>query len=307
VAHSLLFSFRPARSHLLTLVAPTPPTVRRRLGASVLLIVALGVDCGKDRPGAGSRDDRTIGAGESFAHAVTLPTVPYHAASVLKWGLVTGRVLIDGPLPAPLAQAVAAGAPKGPPAATTVDQRVCGTTFPDESVLRSANALGGVVIWISDITAGKPLPNERRLDVTQEQCQFEPRVQAAVAGSTVDVHSADPTISHTQVVRAGTNDTITTFATNDAGEVVPSARIAKMPGLAELRGQEHPWMRAYIAVFDNPYFAVTGPNGAFRMDSVPTGRYHLMAWHERGEKPVSQEIDVSPGVETKVEVKVRLR
>ena len=42
----------------------------------------------------------------------------------------------------------------------------------------------------------------------------------------------------------------------------------------------HPWMKAYIAVFDNPYFQVTGKDGSFTIKNVPPGTYTVTAWHE---------------------------
>jgi len=52
----------------------------------------------------------------------------------------------------------------------------------------------------------------------------------------------------------------------------------------------HPWMKAYIAVFDHPYFAVTGKDGSFDLKNVPPGTYTLIAWHElygTSEQPVT--------------------
>jgi hypothetical protein len=43
----------------------------------------------------------------------------------------------------------------------------------------------------------------------------------------------------------------------------------------------HPWMRAYIAVLRNPYFAVTGNDGTFEITKMPTGTYTISAWHEK--------------------------
>ena len=44
----------------------------------------------------------------------------------------------------------------------------------------------------------------------------------------------------------------------------------------------HPWMKAWIRVFDHPYFAVTDENGAFAIPKAPAGNYQLMIWHGSG-------------------------
>ena len=43
----------------------------------------------------------------------------------------------------------------------------------------------------------------------------------------------------------------------------------------------HSWMHAYIGVVDNPYFAVTGPDGTFEWKNVPPGDYTIGVWHEK--------------------------
>ena len=40
-------------------------------------------------------------------------------------------------------------------------------------------------------------------------------------------------------------------------------------------------MAAYVAVLDNPYYDVTGPDGKFTLDGLPPGDYELEAWHEK--------------------------
>ena len=42
----------------------------------------------------------------------------------------------------------------------------------------------------------------------------------------------------------------------------------------------HPWMTAWIGVFNHPYFAVTSSDGSFTISHVPPGNYTLAAWHE---------------------------
>jgi len=57
------------------------------------------------------------------------------------------------------------------------------------------------------------------------------------------------------------------------------------PSPMEVRCDVHQWMRAYVAVFDHPFFAVTGNGGRFAISSLPPGQYTVVAWHEKyGEK-----------------------
>ncbi len=43
----------------------------------------------------------------------------------------------------------------------------------------------------------------------------------------------------------------------------------------------HPWMKGYIAVFQHPYFAITGKDGTFELKNVPHGEFRIEAWHEK--------------------------
>jgi hypothetical protein len=40
-------------------------------------------------------------------------------------------------------------------------------------------------------------------------------------------------------------------------------------------------MRSYVAVFNHPYFAVTGKDGSFELGNLPPGTYTIKAWHEK--------------------------
>jgi len=53
----------------------------------------------------------------------------------------------------------------------------------------------------------------------------------------------------------------------------------------------HPWMFAWISVFDNPYFAVSGKDGTFKISNVPAGKYTLKATHRKA-GTVTKEIEV---------------
>jgi hypothetical protein len=190
---------------------------------------------------------------------------------------------------------------------TTVDASICGAAIPDSSIVHRGTALANVVVWLADITQGKPLPIERRTEIENVDCQLEPRVQAVVAGTTVNVRNEDRLVHTTRFVRGGTGDTLAVVPLTDDGQVVPNEHIAAKAGMIAVSCAQHSWTRGYIAVFESPYFAVTDEAGTFRIDSVPPGKYHLIAWHERGRGTVDQEIEVKPAVENRAEVRMRVQ
>jgi hypothetical protein len=44
---------------------------------------------------------------------------------------------------------------------------------------------------------------------------------------------------------------------------------------------QHPWMRMYLSVLPNPWFAVTKEDGTFEIKGLPPGKYILAAVHEK--------------------------
>ncbi len=182
-----------------------------------------------------------------------------------------------------IAGAVEFGGPAPPDSVThpAIDGDACGASLVDVSVVHAGPRLADAVVWVGGITAGKHFPVARRFDVVAQGCRFIPRVQAAIAGGTLDVRSADRVVHRTRLTRAATGQMVGVIPETEAGEVVPVPAALAMPGLLELRCDRHPWMHGWVAVFDDPYYAVTSPLGTFVVDSVPPGRYAVTVWHER--------------------------
>ena len=68
----------------------------------------------------------------------------------------------------------------------------------------------------------------------------------------------------------------------------------------------HPWMFAYVSVFDNPYFAVTGPDGHFKIANVPPGKYTLEAHHRKaGVLTKDVEVKATGNAEAALEFEVK--
>ena len=213
---------------------------------------------------------------------IARPTARYQSDPAVSGAAITGTITAPASLTA------------GSPIATGRDSTMCGPSVADESVVRQGNGLGGVVVWLDDIRRGRPLPLERRLELESDKCRLMPRVQAGVVGSAVNVIAHDDFRQHLRFLAGGEHEPRATVLLGEYEQVIPTERPFAEPGLVLVRDADHAWPTAYLAVFDHPYFAVTAPNGTFRIDGVPPGRYRLKVWHERA-KVVEQTVDVGAG------------
>ena len=61
-----------------------------------------------------------------------------------------------------------------------------------------------------------------------------------------------------------------------------------------LQCDQHNYMEADARIVWNPYYAITGADGSFKIDGIPAGKYKVTAWQPYvGE--VTQEITVGDG------------
>lgn len=63
--------------------------------------------------------------------------------------------------------------------------------------------------------------------------------------------------------------------------------------------EQHLWMSVSSRVVWNPYYDISGKDGSFEIDKIPSGKYRVVIWHPYvGEK--SMEIKIDPGKETEL-------
>ena len=217
---------------------------------------------------------------------------PYEERDLVAMGRLRGTVLIDG------------RAPLDTTIRPATDQAVCGSAFQDQTLVAQGSRLGGVIVWLEDVRNGKRLPLDRRFEVTNERCRIVPRTQAVIAGGTLNVRSLDPVAHRTRVLHRESGETAALVSQHDVGQVVPVEDALSKPGLLEVRCDIHPWTRAWIAVFDHPYFTVSLRDGGFAIDSVPPGTYRIVAWHERFGR-VEESVSITDGQTGTVTLRVR--
>ena len=240
---------------------------RRFFGFSIVLFALFA--CSRDdtasahpRNGANLPEDGVAPRPSVIAPA----SQPYKVVAVAGGGAITGTVDIEGS--APVAATIRPSA----------DQGVCGNSIADKSLSLTGTRVRGAVVWITDIRSGKAFPLERRFELANSDCMFDPYVQAISAGGTLNVSNDDRVLHTNRFINVGTGQVIGIAPFNDDGEVVPVDAL-KTPAEVEVVSDRHPWAHAWIAVLDHPYYAQTPANGTFTIDGIPPGKYLVRAWH----------------------------
>lgn len=258
-------------------------TARAALIALLLLAsAACGADAA-DEEGAAAEDPA------EWLDFPAPPTRPYEVVDVMSGGAITGEVVLHG------------DPPEGTLVRVTIDPAVCGTDYVEQPVVQRDGRVADVVVWLHDIRRGRRLPVERLFAVGNLGCQVVPRVQGMFTGGTVNVRSADPVAHRLRFTRLHDAEILSVVRHNDAGQVVPVQNLLSRPGLIRTDCEMHPWTVGWIAVFDHPYYAVTGLDGRFAIDAIPPGRYRLVAWHESLGR-IEREVEVPAAGELVVEM-----
>ncbi len=150
----------------------------------------------------------------------------------------------------------------------------------DESIVVNANGtLANVFVYIKSGLEGMQFETPlAAVAIDQRGCWFQPRVLGIQTGQTLQVTNSDP-VTHSihplaQVNREWNHS-------QGAGEAPLARKFLKPEVAIPVKCNIHSWMRAYIAVVDHPYFAVTGPNGTFEISNIPPGDYVIEAWQEK--------------------------
>jgi len=268
-------------------------------GAPLLLTLAF-IGCGPPQDKGPSETSTDNGGPKGAATSTSGPLKPVEgkAGATLK-----GRVTLKGKAPdvAALTEQLQ-GAMK-----SSQSKEACFEMAPDaeksEQIWKIGkdNGVGNVVVWIQPEAGdyfksdpAKPTWPEK-VELRQPHCEFIPHVSWVVPAVLTDspkkpvpsgqkfLVSNTATISHNTKwsSESGGND-------GDGGVLQPNSA----PHEVDLTGNNqmvhfqcniHPWMDAWVLVFNHPYAAVTDEDGNFTIKNVPAGhKVRITAWHEKG-------------------------
>ncbi len=222
---------------------------------ATLLVLLLWVGCGKKE----TAEEQSAAPSPAAAPAAT-PIDPATAATV------SGTVKFEGV------------APKPAKIDMSQDPNCQGANVA-ENVVVSDGHLQNVFIYIKDGLGNRTFDAPKdAVTLSQSGCRYHPHVLGVMAGQTITIVNDDPTTHNIHPTPKDNREWNESQAPKAAALEKSFAREEVM---LPVKCNQHPWMRMFVNVVKNPFYAVTGPNGKFEIKGLPPGDYTLAFVHEK--------------------------
>jgi uncharacterized membrane protein/plastocyanin len=153
-----------------------------------------------------------------------------------------------------------------------------GNAYSNEVIVTDGK-LKNVLVRVTKGLEGKSFTDIPTETVIMDQigCLYEPRIATTRVGQKVEFLNSDALFHNVRSI-TNNNETFNVAMPNK------NDRVTKVFNKAELFVQAkcsvHPWMSAYIAVMDNPFYSLTNEKGEFSIKNLPPGDYTIELWHE---------------------------
>jgi plastocyanin len=135
-----------------------------------------------------------------------------------------------------------------------------------------------------------PTAPHTRCSMDQINYQFVPETLAIRAGDTVLISNSDDALHNVITSDGGEPFNVNVVKGKEFAHTFNHAGGLERP--VRLGCVFHGAMRAWIYVFDHPWFQMTRKNGRFRLENVPVGEYTIGVVHPAGKLRHSRQIKV---------------
>ena len=144
-------------------------------------------------------------------------------------------------------------------------------------VLGEGQTMANVLVSVKNAPAKATPPAEPAV-LDQAGCKYTPHVLAIVAGQDVKFLNPDGTLHNVHALSKA-NPEFNAAMPKFKKEM--TKKIEKSEAPFAVKCDVHPWMGAWLAVFDHSFFSVTKVDGKFSIAGLPAGTYEIEAWHEK--------------------------
>ena len=160
-----------------------------------------------------------------------------------------------------------------------------------EVVSGEGGALQNVVVYVREGLGNRTFVAPKTpATLDQKGCVYHPHVVALQAGQPLNVLNSDKASHNIHPVPKNNREW---NKSQPPGAPAIEEVFARPEVAIPVKCNVHPWMKSYIAVFNHPYFGVTGASGKFDLKNLPPGTYTIEAWHEKY-GTTSQSVTIGP-------------
>lgn len=155
-----------------------------------------------------------------------------------------------------------------------------------ESVVGHKGNLANVFVYVKGevLDAYSFEPPTSTAVIEHKGCRYVPHVLGMRLGQPLTIVNSDPTVHNTHISPKTDADW---NQSQPPGGTPLTESFKHSEVFIPFRDNMHPWEKAYVGVFDHPFFAVSDEFGTYRIEGLPPGQYTVVAWHESfGEKSV---------------------
>ena len=121
-------------------------------------------------------------------------------------------------------------------------------------------------------------PPEEPVVIDQKGCIYSPHVVGIMAGQQLDILNNDGTLHNIHALPK-VNKEFNNAMPRTKKKLSVKFEYPEAP--FKVKCDVHPWMGAYIGVFDHPCFSVSGDDGTYVISDLKPGEYVIEAWHEK--------------------------
>jgi hypothetical protein len=150
-----------------------------------------------------------------------------------------------------------------------------------EHLIANAGGLLNVFVYVKSndrLSAYRFEQPDSEVVLQRKNCHYVPRLLALRVGQPLSIVNLDPTYHNTHPTPRLNVEWNQTQAPSTPPLVKTFPRAEQ---LIPFKCNQHPWERAYVAVMDHPFFAITNEFGNYEIGGLPPGAYTLVAWHEQ--------------------------
>jgi len=145
-------------------------------------------------------------------------------------------------------------------------------------VLGPGNTMANVMVRVKSTVPGKFPAPAKPVVIDQKGCQYHPHVIGIQLGQTLQLRNSDGLLHNVHALpKVNTPFNLAM----PANRTTADHKFGKAEGMFHVKCDVHPWMSAYVGVFTNPFFAISGKDGKFKISGLPPGTYEIEAWHEK--------------------------